>query len=176
MLLRCTSRFLNELGLKKSDIADFAGEINPLDEWYAHIFYIHHSKCVIFMNAKTRFCFVEMDIEKEKLKSLEDLFCKWLSRALYDEDYSAEIINVYTERIKSAEIALTKDRSVTGTMNRFIMDFKYMYEYTRDDRKPPDCAELNLQLRQTPMIKYGFPDKNMKELLRSCAKAQYIAT
>ena len=118
----------------------------------------------MFMNAKTRFSFVVIDVTREQLKSIEDIFRKGLSKALYEEDYSADTIKMFNDRIKSLQLALTIDRSVLGSINQFIMDFSYMY--TREDKKYDD-AELGRQLRRTPVIKYGFPDKKMEELLSS---------
>ena len=163
MLLRCTFRFLKELPLAmKGQVTHFTGEAHPLDEWYAHLFYISRRKYAMFMNAKTRFSFVEADVTRERLKSLEDIFRKGLSRALYEEDYPADTIKMFNDRIGTLQLALTTDRSVLGSMNQFIMDFSYMY--TREDRKYDD-AELGRQLRRTPVIKYGFPDRKMEELL-----------
>jgi len=162
MILRCTHRFFKELSLSRLEITNFMGEIHPLDEWYAHIFFICRRKCVMFMNAKTRFSFVAIDVTRQQLKSLEDMFRKGLSKALYEEDYSAETIKMFNDRIGTLQFALTTDRSVLGSMNQFIMDFSYMY--TREDRKYDD-AELGRQLRRTPVIKYGFPDRKMEELL-----------
>ena len=162
MLLRCTHRFLKEISLNRLEVTNFTSEVHPLDEWYAHIFYISHHKCAMFTNAKTRFSFVVVDVKREQLKSLEDIFRKGLSKALYEEDYSADTIKMFNDRIKSLQLALTIDRSVLGSMNQFIMDFSYMY--TREDRKYDD-AELGRQLRRTPVIKYGFPDRKMEELL-----------
>ena len=166
MLLRCTHRFLKKISLGRLEVTSFTGEVHPLDEWYAHIFYISRHKCAMFMNAKTRFSFVVMDVKREHLKSLEDVFRKGLSKALYEEDYPAETIKMFNDRIQSLQLALTIDRRVLGTMNQFIKDFLYMYEYSRDDIKRND-SELGRQLRRTPVIKYGFPDKKMKELLTS---------
>ena len=120
----------------------------------------------MFTNAKSRFSFVVRDITREKLKSLEDIFRKGLGKALYEEDYPAETIKMLNDRIGTLQLALTTDRSVLGTMNQFIKDFSYMY--TRQDRKYDD-VELGRELRRIPVIKYGFPDKKMEELLKSCS-------
>ena len=164
MLLRCTHRLLKELSLSRLDIINFTGEVHPLDEWYAHIFFIRRRKCIMFTNAKSRFSFVVKDVTRERLKSLNDIFRKGLCKALYEEDYSAETIKMFNDRIKSIQLALTIDRSVLGTMNQFIKDFSYMY--TREDRKYDD-AELGRELRRIPVIKHGFPDKKMGDLLAS---------
>jgi hypothetical protein len=148
----------------KGEVTHFTGEVHPLDEWYAHLFYISRRKYAMFMNAKTRFSFVETDATRERLKSLEDIFHRGISKALYEEDYPAETIKMFNDRIGMLQLALTKDRSVLGTMNEFIKDFSYMY--TREDRKYAD-TELGRELRRIPMVKHGFPDKKMKELLSS---------
>lgn len=173
MLIRCTWRLMDELGTRRTEVIPYEGEIHPLDEWYAHVFFISRRKCVMFMNAKTRFSFVEMDLTRERLKSLDAIFRKGLSKALYEEDYPAETIKMFDDRARTIQLALTIDRSVIGTMNQFIKDFKYMYEYTRDDRVR-DESELGRSLRRTPVLKHGFPDKNMKELLSSCSVSSIL--
>lgn len=62
MLLRCTQKFLTELRYKKSEIIEPSAALHPLDEWYAHIFYLYpRRKCAIFMHARTKFCFFAYD-------------------------------------------------------------------------------------------------------------------
>jgi hypothetical protein len=167
MLLRCTIRFLDELGSRESEITNFKSQTHPLDEWYAHIFYLQRRKCAMFMNAKTRFSFVVMDIKRKALKPLEDVFRKGLARALYEEGYSAQVIKMYSDRVKSIRISFTEDRSVLGSINQFIKDLYFIYEHHAKGNRLYDGPEIGQELRRTPVLKHGFPDQNMKELLAS---------
>ena len=94
MILRCTKKLLNELGLTKTKLVDItvgAGQ-PPLYEWYAHLFYFNRRKCVMFTNAGSLFSFAVFDVLKKDIKNTDELFRKELSRAMYDEDFNGEQI------------------------------------------------------------------------------------
>lgn len=124
----------------------------------------------MFMNAKIRFPFLVLDVKRKNLESLEEVFSKGLSRALYEEGYPAETIKMFTSRVKPIQISFTEDRSVVGSINQFIKDLYFIYEHYAQGDRFYDGPELGQQLRRTPVLKHGFPDQNMKKLLSACAK------
>ncbi len=167
MLLRCTQKLLIEMRLKKQDLKDFTGEVHPLDDWYAHLFYLYRRKCVMFMHAKTRFPFVVTDVKRKELKSIEDIFSKGLARAFYEENYPSNIIKMFNDRIRSVQIAPTIDKSVIGSLNEFIRCFPYIHERFYNGEQFYDGPQIGHELRRIPVLKHGFPDENMKKLLLS---------
>ena len=100
MFLRCTQRFLTELRLKKKDISEPVQSLHPLDEWYAHVFYLYpRRKSAVFLHANTGFCFFAFNRTRAELNDLKNLFRKCLGRALFDEHYPAPVIKLFNERL-----------------------------------------------------------------------------
>jgi len=85
MHLFCTQKFLTELRLKKTEVQEISHSDHPLDNWYAHLFFLYpRRKCAIFMDARTKFCFVAYDRNRQQLSDIRAIFCKGLGRALFD--------------------------------------------------------------------------------------------
>ena len=130
MFLRCTKKFLTELRLKKSGILEPAVAAHPLDEWYAHIFYLYpRRKCAIFMHAKTKFCFFAYDRNRQQLTDIKELFRKGLGKALFDEHYSAPIIKLFNQQLEDVRIGLAKDRRILGFINQRVREMKFMADF-----------------------------------------------
>ena len=171
MLLRCTQKFLTELRLKKSGLAQFPAVVHPLDEWYAHIFFLYpRRKCAIFMHAQTKFCFFAYDRNREKLNDIQGLFRKNLGRALFDEHYPAPVIKLFNDRLDDIQIGMAQDRRVLGFINQRVQELKYMSDYYPQDRRVHDEMIAGLVLRRTPMVreKQSYAVDQMRDVLLSC--------
>ena len=177
MILSCTQKFLTELRLKKSDIKDHPEALHPLDEWYAHVFYLYpRRKCAIFMHAQTKFCFFVYDRNREQLNDVKGLFRKNLGRALFDEHYPAPVIKLFNDRLEDIQVSLAQDRRVLGFINQRVQELKYMADYYPEDRRVKDEMLAGLDFRRTPMVKekLSYAVDQMREILLACPELQGV--
>jgi len=175
MLLRCIQKFLTELRLKKSEVAESSTDIHPLDEWYAHIFYLYpRRKCAVFMHARTKFCFWAYDKSRDELNDIKGLFRKGLGRALFDEHYPAPVIKLFNDRLEDIQIGLAKDRKVLGFINQRVMDLQYMADYYPEDRRVHDEQLYGIASRRSPMVReeMSYSIDHMKAVLLACPELE----
>lgn len=167
MLLRCTQKFLTELRLKKSEIIESSQVQHPLDEWYAHVFFLYpRRKCAIFMHSRTRFCFFAFDRTRDQLNDIRGLFRKCLGRALFDEHYPAPVIKLFNERLEKIQIGLTIDRKIVSLINRRIFELNCLGDYHPNDRRLQDEFLAGLDFRREITLKDSrYPIERMHDLL-----------
>jgi hypothetical protein len=167
MLLRCTQKFLTELRLNKTDVAEALGPLHPLDEWYAHIFFLYpRRKSAIFMHAGTGFCFFAFDRSRKQLNDIKGLFRKCLGRALFDEHHPAPVIKLFNERLEDVQIARTIDRKIVSLINRRVFELLCMGDYSPNDRRVHDEYLAGLDFRRELTLKDSrYPIERMRDLL-----------
>lgn len=167
MFLRCTQKFLTELRLKKSEIAEPVGVLHPLDEWYAHVFFLYpRRKSAIFMHAKTGFCFFAFDRTRDQLNDIKGLFRKCLGQALFDEYYPSPVIKLFNERLENIQVGRTIDRKIVSLINRRVFELGYMNDYYPEDRRVHDEYLAGLDFRREITLKdYRYPIERMRDLL-----------
>ncbi len=167
MLLRCTQKFLTELRLKKTDIKVQSQAVHPLDEWYAHVFFLYpRRKSAIFMHADTGFCFFAFDQTREQLNDIKGLFRKGLGRALFDEHYPASVITLFNMRLEDVQIGRTIDRKIVSLINRRIFELGCLADYRSDDRRIHDAFLAGLDFRREITLKDSrYPIERMRDLL-----------
>jgi len=155
------------LRLKKSEIAESSGVLHPLDEWYAHAFFLYpRRKSAIFMHAKTGFCFFAFDRTRDQLNDIKGLFRKCLGRALFDEHYPAAVIKLFNERLEDIQIGRTIDRKTVSLINRRLFELGCIGDYYPDDRRVHDEFLAGLDFRRELTLKDSrYPIERMRDLL-----------
>ena len=168
MILRCTQKFLSELRLTKSDIDSQLEPMHPLDDWYAHVFYIYpHRKCTVFVHATTMFSFFALDVKRDDLNSIGKIFYNRLGKALLDERYPKEVIKLFNKQTSVIRITSTKDHVVIGTINHLIQDLQMMMDH--NSLNDYDEAQLGAYFRRGVYLAFpGEPMRMMREVLRNC--------
>jgi len=176
MLLRCTQKFLTELRLKKSEIAESSGVLHPLDEWYAHVFFLYpRRKSAIFMHTKTGFCFFAFDRTRDQLNDIKGLFRKCLGRALFDEHYPAEVIKLFNDCQEDIRIGKTTDRSVVSLINRRVFELQCLSDFRPDDRRLFDEHLAGLNFRREITLKDSrYQIERMRDLLAGLAELRGV--
>jgi hypothetical protein len=167
MLLRCTQKFLTELRLNKTEITESSGVLHPLDEWYAHIFFLYpRRKSAIFMHVKSGFCFFAFDRTRDQLNDITDLFRKCLGRALFDENYPAAVIKLFNDRLENIQIGWTIDRKIVSLINRRVWELGYLGGYFPEDRRVHDEFLAGLDFRRELTLKDSrYLIERMRDLL-----------
>ena len=176
MLLRCTQKFLNELRMKKTEVVELATVQHPLDEWYAHVFYLYpRRKSAIFMHASTGFCFFAFDRTREQLNDIKGLFRKCLGRALFDEHYPAQVIKLFNERWENVQVGRTVDRKIVSLINRRVLELQCLGDYRPNDKRVYDEYLAGLDFRRELMLKDSrYPIERMGDLLAGLVELREV--
>lgn len=65
LLIRCTRKLQQEMGLKTRDIAEpIVVPAEPLAEWYADLVRVGAKKIIVFTHASTLFTIVALDVHR----------------------------------------------------------------------------------------------------------------
>lgn len=124
-ILQCTAKLRKEMGLKKGDLTDLMHEASPLGAWHANLIYANRRKAVLFVNDITLFNFIAINLKREDIKKLSDVFRENLSHILAVEGFSEEVIEIVMAEYTSIQYAKTNSKSVLGSMNDYAFHYKY---------------------------------------------------
>lgn len=172
IIIRCTAKVLKELGTPKSKIADYSGQLVPLQEWYANLFYWNRKKCLIFTNSDSLFSFVVMNVNRKDIKNILKLFRKGLSKSLFYENFDTEKIKHVMSLLDDVTIAKTNNRSVLGSMNEMVFQYE-TYLNMHEDEGEERLILAGHKINETPMsgvkeegFNFGIPINCLKEILK----------
>ena len=135
------------MGLKKSDLADLPESAN---DWYAHLFYISRKKCLIFTHAKTLFTFIAMNVPRENIRMINEVFRMGLERTLLLEGFTSQDIDKILASVSDIVFAKTINRAVIGSMNDLIFQYLSMIEYNLPNGSM-DMSRIMKEMNRIPM-------------------------
>jgi len=171
VIIRCTAKILKELGIPRAQVMDCFLQLQPLQEWYANLFYWNRKKCLIFTNTDTLFSFVVMNVSRKDIKNILEIFRKGLSKALFYENFDSKKINKVMSLLDDIVISKTNNRSVLGSMNELIYQYEGYFEMHEFDGEE-GSVKANQKLNETPMsgvkeegYNFGIPINCFKKLL-----------
>lgn len=160
--ISCTKKLFEASFFKQEQDTEVSDEFY---KWHANIFRLARKNNIIFMNNKTRYCFILFGIKKAHYKNFNQIFTSALIKNLEAEGISETLINNYISNAARMKFIKTYDRSVMGTM----VDMVITTEFLIKDKLPVDemnNIELNKLLNDTPLVKLNkFPNQFMKEVL-----------
>ncbi|TLS48220.1 hypothetical protein FE782_31905 [Paenibacillus antri] len=133
--------------------------------WHANVFRLARRNNIIFMNNKTRYCFILFGVKKDHFHKVKDIFISSLVENLQFEKIKQEQINKYVANIDQIRFTKTYDRSVLGSMIDMVRMTEFMVEHYLP-LKEMNIKKLNKDLNHSPIVKLkNFPDIMMKEAL-----------
>jgi hypothetical protein len=121
--LRCTKKLLQEMDARPDSRSP--GQDGILGDWYANLLIIERKKCLLFVNEKTRFCFLMPDLKRVHIKNLEVVFCHGLFGALLSEGYQAPRIEHILSEYDTLGYGKAPDRAVLGSMTEYAKTYHY---------------------------------------------------
>lgn len=161
-ILQCTAKLRKEMGLKKGDLKSLISIASPLGAWHANLIYANRRKAVLFVNDITLFNFIVLNLKRENIKNLSNVFRENLSHTLVAEGFSGEVVEKVMQEYTSIEYAKTYSKSVLGSMNDFAFHYKY---HIHNGGFLPDII---YKLNRMPMgaLNYHEPIVLLQELLK----------
>ena len=99
---------------------------NKLGNWNGHLFIFDRKKNLIFMNDKTAYTFVLMNIKKADLKDFKKIFKESLINQLYNDLKISERQEIEVRKwVSDIQLARTNNnKKILGTINDFIQTIK----------------------------------------------------
>jgi hypothetical protein len=158
----CSKKLSEFLGLK----ADAEEQIHLGDAWNGHLFYVNRKKYILFMEKKTLYSFVLIDVKKKDLKDFKGAFVNWFIEQLkrdfaINQETENEIIKDYQDIVITGT---DNDKRVIGSMNDCVQNIKCFKEenFEREKRMLNFIEKL---INEVPMgaLKY-FTSKEVMEV------------
>jgi len=166
IILHCTNKVLKELGVSKSGLINVREDSNPLSVWYVNLFYLNRQKCLIFTSAYSLFSFVVHGVYRKDIRKIDELFCKELSRALFNENFNAQEMDKVMKVVDEIKFTKTTNRSVLGSMNDRVDHYNYMKSRSIVEGDMDDAAIMS-NLNKTPMgsLNYDYPIERFRAMV-----------
>lgn len=140
--------------------------------WNAQLFILNRKKYIMFVNNKTFYSVIVSCFLKKNLKQLETLFLKrYIEQLIFDKVIAP--VDGLLVQLTHLPLVFTKtnnDRKTIGTMNDFILNFKFTYDLLEEEEN--GVKELNHNINTSPIKtrnisskKYTTPIADMKVIL-----------
>lgn len=123
LVLHCTQKLLRAAGGRGAGRVPNA---DPLDLWHANLFHWERRKCVIVVNDRTLFPVLLFGVKKPQLSDLPRAFTERFCSLLHERKVPAYIIDHVRRLYSEAHLTTTSDRSVTGSLNQFVHELKWV--------------------------------------------------
>ena len=142
-LIKCTAKLRKEMGLKKSDLSETVPENSLLGAWHANLLYVNRKKCVLFVNDKTLYNFVVINLSRAKIKELDSIFVQYLVLNLFQEGFSEALVKRLTQEYDTIQFTKTDSKSVLGSMNDLAFHYKYHIQTEGENALPSIIHKMN---------------------------------
>ena len=166
-IIGCTTKLLNELGTKPTNVPD---QPTSLWDWHANLLRIERKKWVLFTNDLTLYSFFVRFVKRPLPPDFVEMFRLGLFKSLMGEGFAEPLVEYALRDHRNVVIAKTTSRSVLGSMNDLAFQLKCLIE-TMGGLARADLSEVNREMNRIPMsaIKYHV---SIDELRRRLADAR----
>ncbi|MDQ3381979.1 MAG: hypothetical protein M3546_16990 [Actinomycetota bacterium] len=143
MILRCTVKMLNLLGVRATSLHDVPASD---EDWYLNLLWIDRRKCLLLTHAGTLFPVFAADVRKADITPIGPYVADVVEAHLRSEGLSTDTLG----RLEPDDVQLAKtaSRSILGVMNECAFNARYRIDAMGGiDRMEP--VFLNRFLRRT---------------------------
>lgn len=157
--IECSLKTLKEIGLHKEPVGYGFAEVDPFFCWYAHLFYLDHKKCMLFINALTRYPVIALAISRKEIFHLNYLLGETLRTQLAYKNVPQEIIMKFLEHLYRPELCKSKNRSIIGTAVDYEYHIKAHLDHASEERIAKSQEQLSSIISKIPcsILKYDDP-------------------
>ena len=142
-IIKCTAKLRKEMGLKNSSLTEVFPAAGLLGAWHANLIYVNRKKCVLFVNDKTLYNFVVINLSRAKIKELDSIFIQYLFLNLFQEGFSEALVKQLTQEYDTIQFTKTDSKSVLGSMNDLAFHYKYHLEAEGENALPSIIHKMN---------------------------------
>jgi hypothetical protein len=164
--IKCTKKLLEEMDAQPDSRE--AEDEGILGDWYANLLRFERKKCLLFVNEKTRFCFLMVDLKRVHIKNLAVVFRDGLFGALLSEGYQAPMIELILSEYDTLSYGKATDRAVLGSMTEYAKTYDYWIA-TEGGLASCDLKAMNKKMNDM-LMGMGKPKEYIRgsELLKAC--------
>lgn len=160
----CSTKLAALLDIKKTiDLnADFK------TDWNGHLFVLAGKKWIIFVNKKTLYSVVLMDVLKKDLKNLQPVFTQaFIEQLERDKLLVSSFENHLNAVEKDIKICTTdNDTKLMGSLNNFVSTIKYCYEREKDIEQAREYVLKNINKLPSKMLQFQTPQEVMNDYIQ----------
>ena len=146
---KCTKKVQDFIGLKPSDLSEIEPERFVLGNWFVNSFIQNRRKVLVFMEEKTLFSFIIIDVRKEHIKTLRKHFLEGLCLQLKAEGISPQTVLAFSNNETVLHYAKTDNRSKVGSMTDLINLYSAWIE-SAGGLSEIDVVEVGMKLNRVP--------------------------
>jgi hypothetical protein len=168
------SRKLQALVPSELIVAPFHSE-NPLGKWNATLFYVNHKKCLLLVNALTKYTVIIDRVSKADFMNFREIFIDHLYRQLSIDEIKIEKHNI-SKLVGHIHFCETdNDQKTIGIQNYLLQsveDWKYLYGHIDDW----PFRKINAYINTIPykQLKYTYPKEKMSVLIEDICKKHFL--
>lgn len=107
MLIHCTKKLFDELGIKPSAVV----EENPIFSWHANLVTLNRRKTLILVHDRSRYIIVVYGLKKKGFQKMDSLIIEAIRDAFLTECIDEEIINSFLDQAGAISYAKATDKS-----------------------------------------------------------------
>jgi len=160
MIIRLTKKLADKLKINLSK--DCKYELNPIGEWYGHLFTANRIQYILFTNAYSLYSSIIPGKGIITIKNFIDTIFANLYKQLENDGLEIIVEKYISPNIEKINVCKTNNRGVLGSMNDMIFQSKYfLTEYNLS------TIEISKRLNETIFgyIKYERPLSVLKQLI-----------
>ena len=164
--LYCTQKLLKELGDYNFPSVHNNSK-SLMGDWYINIFKIERYKTLIFVNERTLFSFVKLQVKKKDTQNILQVFLQGLESALLMTKQDTNVVKkILCEYIGIQGLRKSNNRQITGNMVDLMQQYKCMIQLGGD------INDIILKVNNMPQrnLDWNFST----EVLRDIVQEQFI--
>jgi IS30 family transposase len=136
---------------------------NQETDWNAHLFILAGKKWVIFVNKKTLYSVVLIDVLKKDLKNMPAVFTDAFIKQLERESLLTDSFEKHLREVeKTIRICTTdNDTKLMGSLNNIAGNIKYCYELEKDIDRAREYAIKYINKLPSKVLHFQTPQEVM---------------
>lgn len=166
MIIQCTKKVLDKLGIKEAEKAPNAASLEKeemkamLHSWHVNLLTIDRRKVLLFLNDLATVSVIVYRPQAKDYNHLNDILCEGIETLMRRYGIKEDVIRKYFEDDEHSYICRSSSRSVLARMNQFNNAMAWTSFHFREDQKIQINAMISLldYITGTPQG-YKTPDE-----------------
>ena len=155
MIIHCTRKLLEEIGIASCDVIDAHRENSPLGSWTGNLLRIDRRKCVLFTSQETLFTFLAPGVKKGDLQNIAGFFWDNLKLNLIAQGYEPARIEKTIRASGEIRLGRARNKSVLGSMNDYALNYRCAI-MRQGGLLDCDILAINKEINRMPMSAINY--------------------
>lgn len=129
MLIQCTKKLLDQLGIKPAT----EEKEEPLFSWHANLITLNRRKTIVLVNDQNRYVVVLHGLKAKDFKNLDRVLLQGIRETFMEEGMKDEVIEKFLSQSNEISYTKTKDRTSVARMNKSCDPVYFLEELLEND-------------------------------------------